>query len=158
MDHEERIKILKQACTAAKTKLTTVKKTLLNTLLNTRTPETKVNASEKDFQDAFAALNEAHSQYVAAKDEEDNDPQDSEYMEGRIADQMEVEEKWTEWHVAKDEIQRAAISADMAKQRAEERDHAKDVEEHRRAADKLDAADRATKAKEDKAKSLAVRL
>ena len=131
--YPDRTKILKQVCTAAKSKLTVIKKTVLNTLVSTRTPQSKVDSSERDFQNAFAALNEAHGSYMAAKEDEgdDPDPRGSDYMEGPLADQVEVGEKWTEWHMAKDEIQQAAISADMAKQRQEERDHAKDVEERK---------------------------
>ena len=99
----DRLKNLKQACTAAKSRFTIVKKTILNNLVSTRTPQSKVDSSEKDFQNAFAALNEAHGSYMAAKEDEgDNlDPKDVDYMEGLIEDQIEVGEKWTEWHMAK---------------------------------------------------------
>ena len=63
----DRLKNLKQAHTANKSRLTIVKKTILNNLVSTRTPQSKVDSSEKDFQNAFATLNEAHGSYMAAK-------------------------------------------------------------------------------------------
>ena len=39
----DRLKNLKQACTAAKSKLTIVKKTVLNNLMSTRTPLSKID-------------------------------------------------------------------------------------------------------------------
>ena len=66
-DYEETVKSLKQSRKAAKTKLTTVKKALLNTLRNKDALESRVNAGEKNFHNVFEALNDAHSNYVAAK-------------------------------------------------------------------------------------------
>ena len=115
----DRLKNLKQARTAAKSKLTIIKKTILNNLMSTRTLQSKVDSSEKDFQKAFTALNEAHGYYMAAKEDEgdDLDPKDVDYMEGPIEDQIVVGEKWTEWHMAKDEELRAERDADVAKLR-----------------------------------------
>ena len=79
-DYQERVKSLKQTRKAAKTKLTTVKKALLNTLWNKDALESRVNAGEKNFHNVFEALNDAHSNYIAAKEDEDIDPQDEDYM------------------------------------------------------------------------------
>ena len=140
----DRLKNLKQARTAAKSKLTIVKKTVLNNLMSSRTPLLKIDSSEKDFQKAFAALNEAHSSYMAAMEDEgdDLDPKDVKYMKGPIEDQVEVGEAWAEWHMARDDVQRAEKDADEAKQRNEEREYAKGVEKQKRADDKQDAEDK----------------
>ena len=93
MGDEENLKVHKQTRTAAKSKFTSLKKALINILLNPKIPEGKVNASEKEFQNALKALNEAHSIYVAAKDLLEEDLQDAAYMDTPIADRQEVENK-----------------------------------------------------------------
>ena len=96
---------------------------------------------------------------AAMEDEGDDlDPKDVKYMEGPIEDQIEVGEAWAEWHMARDDVQLAEKDADEAKQRNKEREYAKGVEKQKRADDKKDAEDKAQKEKEDRAKSLAVRL
>ena len=80
-DEAENLRVLKQTRTAAKSKYTSLKKALINILANPRVPVPKVNASEKEFQDAFKALNEAHSQFVAAKDLEEEEPQERQEVE-----------------------------------------------------------------------------
>ena len=96
----------------------------------------------REFQDAFKALNEAHSLYVAAKDLLEKDLQGAEYMDTPIADRQEVENKWTDWHAAREEIREAAYRADRERAQQQERAHAIEDEERRRQNDKTDAADR----------------
>ena len=89
-EYQEKVKSLKQTRKAAKTKLTTVKKALLNTLRNKNTLESRVNAGEKNFQNVFEALNDAHSNYIATKEDEDIDPQDGEYMNGPLQECLDI--------------------------------------------------------------------
>ena len=142
-DEEENLKVLKQTRTAAKSKYTSLKKAMINILANPKIPVPKVNASEKEFQDAFKALNEAHSQYVAAKDVQEEELQDAIYMDTPIADRQEVETKWTDWHTAHEDIEQAAYRVDKEKAQKQERAEAIEDEERRRENEKTDAADRA---------------
>ena len=73
--------------------MTTVIKVLLNTLRNKNALESRVNAGEKHFHNVFEALNDAHSNYIAAKEEEDIDPQDGEYMNGPLQERLDIEER-----------------------------------------------------------------
>ena len=68
MADEETIDALKKARTAAKTRFTNLRKALLGMLDKPNVPVQKINASEKKLEDAFKMLNEAHGEYVAAKD------------------------------------------------------------------------------------------
>ena len=98
MADEETINALKRARTAAKSKFTNLRKAFLGMLEKSDVPVQKINASERKLEDAFDSLNEAHSEYVAAKDREDEELQDAAYMDEPLAERLEAEAKWTEWH------------------------------------------------------------
>ena len=100
---DEVLKDLKQTRTTAKSKYTVLRKAILGLLENPDVPESRVAASEKEFQNAFEKLLEAHSQFVGAKylDEDDQEPFDVAYMDGPVTEHLEVETEWTKWHTAR---------------------------------------------------------
>ena len=98
MADEETIDALHKVSTAAKSRFTNLRKALLGMLDKPNVPVQKINTSEKKLEDAFDLLNEAYSEYVAAKDREEEELQDATYMNELIAERLEAETKWTEWH------------------------------------------------------------
>ena len=98
MADEETIDALKRARTAAKSRFTNLRKSLLGMLENSDVPVQKIYASEKKLEDAFDSLNEAHSDYVAAKYSEEDGLQEAEYMDEPLAERLEAEAEWTKWH------------------------------------------------------------
>jgi len=153
-EYQERVKSLKQTRKAVKTKLTTVKKALLNTLRNKDALESRVNAGKKIFHNVFEALNDAHSNYIATKEEEDMDPQDDDYMNIPLQHCIEIEKKLAVWHMARQVVMDNATHTERERQQQVERDHRIQDEDRVRTKDLADAVDRAIKAKEDKIKSL----
>ena len=79
-------------------------------------------------------------------------------MNGPLQDRLDIEERLAEWHTARQDVRDTSARADREKQQQTERDHRIQDEDRIRAKDIADAADRATKAKEDKIKSLIARL
>ena len=68
MADENAIEALKRVRTAAKTRFTNLRKSLITLLENLSVvPAQKIYAGEKKLENAFDSLNEAHSKYVAAK-------------------------------------------------------------------------------------------
>ena len=78
-DEEETLRDLKKKRATAKAKYTILKQAILGSLQNSDIPASRVTTSEKEFQDAFEKLSDAHSQYVGARylDEEDLEPTDA---------------------------------------------------------------------------------
>ena len=103
---DEVLKDLKQARTTAKAKYTVLRKAILGLLENPDVPESRVTASEREFQNAFEKLNDAHSQFVGAKylDEDEQEPQDAAYMDTPVTERLEVETEWTKWHNARGRV------------------------------------------------------
>ena len=79
----------------AKAKYAILKQAILSSLQNPDIPASRVTTSEKEFQDAFKKLSNAHSQYVGVRypDEEDQEPMDAMYMDAPIMGLKEVETK-----------------------------------------------------------------
>ena len=99
MADEETIDALKRARTAAKSKFTNLRKSLLGLLEHSDVvPVQKIYASEKKLEDAFDSLNEAHREYVVAKYSEEDGLQEAEYMDEPLAECLEAEAEWTKWH------------------------------------------------------------
>ena len=67
-------------------------------LENSDVPVQKIYASKKKLEDVFNSLNEAHSDYVAAKYSEEEGLQEAEYMDEPLAERLGAEAKWTKWH------------------------------------------------------------
>ena len=108
------LKDLKQTRTTAKSRYTTLRKAILGLLENPDVPESRVAASEREFQNAFENLLEAHSKFVGAKyqDEDDQEPADLVYMDGPVTERLEVETEWTKWHTARGIVLQEACCVD----------------------------------------------
>ena len=142
MADEETIDALKKARTAAKTRFTNLRKALLGMLDKSNVPVQKINASEKKLEEAFDSLNEAHSEYVAAKDREEEELQDATYMNELIAERLEAEIKWTEWHNNCEKADQELHRADREEAQRRVRAEALEDEERKRANEKADLAAR----------------
>ena len=115
MGDADALKVLKNTRTAAKAKFTNLQKAIVNMLNTPRLPVDRVETKEKEFQDAFQALNDAHSLYVAGKAVPDEDPQDAAYMDTPLTLLQEVNTKWADWHSAHVEFEQNALRADREK-------------------------------------------
>ena len=51
-------------------------------------------AAKKAAQEAFDKMEDAHFEFVAAKDEVEDDPADELYLDGPLADWIEMLRKW----------------------------------------------------------------
>ena len=113
-EEAETLKDLKRKRATAKAKYTIRKEAILSSLQNSDIPASRVTTSEKEFQDAFEKLSDAHSQYVGARylDEEDLEPTDATYMDAPIAGLQEVETNWTKWCNARERVLQDANRAD----------------------------------------------
>ena len=98
------LKDLKRKRTAAKTKFTIHKDAILSSLRNPDTPAARVTAGEREFQNAFKILSDAHSQYMGTRypHEEDPEPTDAAYMVAPIAGCQEVKTDWAIWCSARE--------------------------------------------------------
>ena len=133
MADEETINALKKVRTAAMSRFTNLRKALLGMLNNPNVPVQKINASEKKLEDAFKMLNEAHGKYVAVKDREEEEPQDAAYMNEPIAERLEAETQWTEWHNEREKLDQELHRANREEAQRRSRAEALEDEERKRA-------------------------
>ncbi len=139
------LKDLKQTRTTAKSRYTTLRKAILGLLENPDVPESRVAASEKEFQNAFEKLLDTHSQFVGAKylDEDDQEPFDLAYMDSPVTERLEVETEWTKWHHACERVLQEAHHVDREEAQRSRREEARVEEDRRRTNEKVDAAEKA---------------
>ena len=131
MADEEAIDALKRARTAAKSRFTNLRKSLLGLLEHSDVvPVQKIYASEKKLEDAFDSLNEAHSEYVAAKYSEEDGLQEAEYMDEPLAERLEAEAEWTKWHNNREKENQELHRAE--KEEAHKRSRAEALEDEER--------------------------
>ena len=115
----------------AKSKFTNLRKSLLGLLEHSDVvPVQKIYASEKKLEDAFDSLNEAHSEYVAAKYSEEEGLQEVEYMDEPLAGRLQAEAAWTKWH--NDREKESPELLHVEKEAAHKRSRAEAIEDKER--------------------------
>ena len=145
MANDDAIDVLKRARTAAKTRFTNLRKSLITLLENSSVvPAQKIYAGEKKLEGVFDSLNEAHSEYVAAKYSEEEGLQEMEYMDEPLAERLQAEAMWTKWHNDQVKESQELLRVENEETRKRLRAEAIEDEERQRANTREDLAARTT--------------